>query len=158
MEQLAVETREFLRDKSQKNTLLMGELEHDWQAIYSALESAFLDWNAAPPISQYTFETIDYRAYPMIIRRAVVELLESAAQKQQRNQLSYNDQGFAVTENDKAQAYVSLSNQLRRQYNQDRDRLKAAINMDTYWGGVHHDAYEQTEGDWPFGVPFGETF
>ena len=116
MEKLAKRIRSFVRDFVVKNKLDMGEIEHEWGDIYDGIEDAFMDWNASPPTTTDTLKTIDKRAIPLLVRRVAAYLLQSAAQEQARNQIRYNDQGFGVTEDDKAQMYLTMSQELEGSY------------------------------------------
>lgn len=144
MEVAAKKTRKYIRDIEERNELLMGEVEHDWDEIYDALEDAISAWNSIRPMTTDTMESLDRRAYRYIRMRAAAYLLKSAANKQARNQIQYNDQGFQVSENDKAQMYLSLANQERKEFEQKVPEVKKALNIESFWGGVHGDFHRDT--------------
>lgn len=135
IERAAFMTRQFLRDYPEENELDFGELEHSWADVKRAVRQALQDWNAKQPPSQDTLETLPEEARGLLYKRSAVELLRSAAQGQARNRYNYSDQGFQVSENDKAGLYMQLAQQINREYEQKAQKLKAALNAQTFWGG-----------------------
>ena len=143
MKKAAERTRSFLRDTSAENFLDEGESQHSWERIYEALEDAISDWNMTPPVSAASVDSegtiqIDPRANPLLVRRATATLLMSEANKQTRNQITFSDQGFSVSENDKGGAFTQMASQMIQEYNLDKTRLKALLNAADTWGGFHH--------------------
>mgnify|MGYP006421097531 CR=1 FL=1 len=145
MEIAAKRVRKYVRDIEGKNELLMGEVEHDWEEIYDAIEDAIMAWNQTRPLTNdQTVEDIDQRAYRLIRMKSAAYLLESAAQNQARNNLNYNDHGFSVSENDKAQVYLSMARQENKKFERNAGELKKALNIESFWGGVSGDIYSKT--------------
>jgi hypothetical protein len=94
------------------------------------------------PISDDTMKTIDRRAYRLIQIRAAVYLLRSAAQQQSRNNIQYSDQGFSVSESDKARDYQALAAELNQEFEMKAKNLKVSLNQESFWGGQHGEFYE----------------
>lgn len=136
----------FMRDHAEMNTLLMNEREFDAHEVVAAAEDALMDWNATPPLTNHTFKSFPPQGRGLLYLRGAIYLLRSAANSQARNQVQYQDQGFSVVENDKAGIYLQMAAQMEQEYDLKKRRLKTARNMDSMWGGVHHDSFEDPWG------------
>ena len=144
IEMMASRVRSFLRDVETENHLDLGEVKYSWKQIYDGCEAAFEDWNSTPPISSLGLDSqnklqFDVRTYGMLVRKAVIWLLEQSVPVEIRNQIQYSDQGFSVSEHDKAQLLMQVASQMEQDYDLKKRRFKTAVNMEAPWGGVRHN-------------------
>jgi len=138
--------RQFMRDTSLRNHLLMNELEFTWGELEMAIDNAVAMWNGTPPLSDKVISQFDLKERRVLYMDAASYLFQMGAHHQSRNQINYQDQGFSVSENDKGGVYLQISDTLRSQADLERRRIKGAKNIDDGWGGVHHDTYDEAGG------------
>jgi len=149
MEKAAERLRRFMRDFESRNHLDMGHLQHTWEDMYDAIEDAIAAYNALAPMTDEWIDTMDYRVYPIIIKRAAVWVLRSESYHQIANEISYSDQGFQVTEHGKTGTFAQLASYLESEFDIEARRMKTAANINSSagWGGVHHPTYSNPYGD-----------
>lgn len=134
----------FLRDDPALNELIDGK-ESSPAQLRDALEASLDDWNTTPPpIPFVTYET--HPSKRLLIRGAVIEILESAGILQSRNKLQYNDGGISVSTSDKAQAYASWISAFASRYERKKIEIKKSINITRGWGQAPSE-YSTIHGD-----------
>ncbi|MEE9569435.1 MAG: hypothetical protein V3W37_08620 [Candidatus Binatia bacterium] len=135
--QRAAELRAFLRDDPVLNELLEGKESTDGQ-LKTAILDSIEDWNTTqPPLA-----AIDIESHPsprLMIRGAVIEILESAAIYYARNQLPYSDGGISVDDKNKLQLYqakIASLSEGSRGYEAKKVALKKTTNIAAGFGSV----------------------
>lgn len=126
--------RRFLRDDPRFNTLLSGFETNDEQ-LDLCITLALSDWNTTPPLIGFV-STGTHPSGVLLIVGTIIQVLVSAGILQSRNQLNYTAGGVTVQVSDKAQQYQSWLNLLVAQYENQKNRLKQAINLESCWGGI----------------------
>jgi hypothetical protein len=142
------EVRMYLRDFAELNRLITGEESSDRMIAWAVMD-ALDDINNSPPlISKYTVENFPNRS--LLLRGAVISLLESVGIMQTRNQLNFSDGGIQVSVSDKAPMIMQWLNFLKSSYEDKKTRWKIAVNIqqaftgsaitsDYYFlGGIYH--------------------
>jgi len=110
-----------------------------------AIEDSLDDWNTTPPPIPH----VTYNSHPsrrLLIRGAVIEILESAGILMSRNRLDYSDGGVTVRVSDKAQDYSQWIDRFINRYEKKKYEIKKTINIQRGWGSVASE-YEQIHGD-----------
>lgn len=120
--------RAKLRDYPELNRLVAGQETSDREIAFAIME-AVDDFNNTPPlIENYTLDT--FPSPSLLIRGAIINILESVALLQTRNQMTYSDgQGIQVGVSDKAPMLMSWINLFTQQYEAKKARLKQALNL-----------------------------
>ena len=126
--QLIAMVRTKLRDFPELNRLIEGKETSD-REIALALVEAVDDFNNTPPlIEAYNLE--NFPSPSLLIRGALINILESVGLLQTRNQMSYSDgQGIQVSISDKAPMLMQWLTLFMNQYEQKKLRLKKALNL-----------------------------
>lgn len=135
--------RMYLRDYAELNRLIKGE-EHSDRMIAWAVMDAVDDFNKTPPLTSYTLQ--NFPSSSILRLGTVVNLLESLGLLQTRNHLTFSDGGIQVGVSDKTpllQAWIQL---LQNKYEEKKQRLKIALNIEGAWGGGVHSEYLWTNG------------
>lgn len=151
-EHFAKKIRQFLQDEADKNHLLLGEREFSWEDIYRGIDDALGDFNITQPSSNYTARTLPKLLRNLIYMRAAVYCFRSAANVQARNNTQFSDQGFTVSESDKAPMYLQLAGNILQDYEQKKLEYKVQVNIDSFWGGIGSDAAYWSEGGHEDGI------
>lgn len=120
--------RARLRDYPELNRLIAGHETSD-RDIALALAEAVDDFNTSPPlIENYRLE--NFPSVSLLIKGAIIRVLESVGLLQTRNHLVYSDgQGIQVGVSDKAPQIMSWLNMFVNSYEQKKVRLKRALNL-----------------------------
>jgi hypothetical protein len=142
------EVRMYLRDFSELNRLITGEESSDRMIAWAVID-ALDDINNSPPlIKKYTVENFPNRS--LLLRGAVISLLESVGIMQTRNQLNFSDGGIQVSVSDKAPMIMQWLNFLKGSYEDKKSRWKIATNIQSamtgsgiisdyyFLGGIYH--------------------
>jgi hypothetical protein len=140
--------RTYTRDFAELNRLIAGVESSNRQIVF-AIADTLDDWNTTPPFSQDTLDSLPSKS--VFLRGVVCTLLESVGMLQTRNQISFNDSGLQVGINDKTQFIQSWLQLLRNTYEEKKQRIKIARNIETSWGGGVHSEYRFVNnffGDW----------
>jgi hypothetical protein len=126
--QLISMVRTKLRDFPELNRLIEGKETSD-REIALALAEAVDDFNTTPPlIESYTIE--NFPSPSLLVRGALINVLESVGLLQTRNQMSYSDgQGIQVSVSDKTPMLMQWLTLFMNQYEQKKLRLKKALNL-----------------------------
>lgn len=140
--------RTYMRDYAELNRLIAGVESSNRQIVF-AVADTLDDWNTTPPFSQETLTSMPSKS--VFLRGVVCTLLESIGLLQTRNQLSFSDGGLQVGINDKTPFIQSWLQLLRNTYEEKKQRIKIAKNIETAWGGGVHSEYRFVNnffGDW----------
>lgn len=130
--------RTFLRDYAELNRLIAG-VEHSNRQIVWAIGDALDDFNTTPPFTR--FDLSNFPSKSLLVRAVTITLLESLGLLQTRNQLNFSDGGLSVGINDKTPYIQSWLQLFKNSYEEKKQRLKVAYNIETAWGGGIHSEY-----------------
>ena len=120
--------RAKMRDYPELNRLIDGRETSDREIAFAIVE-AIDDFNNTPPLIQ-RFTVENFPSPSLLIRGAIVNVLESVGLLQTRNQMSYSDgQGVQVSVSDKAPILMNWIQLFVNQYEQKKFRLKQALNL-----------------------------
>ena len=126
------QVRTFLRDYPELNRLIKG-VENSNRQIVWAISDALDDFNTTPPFTKFSLGNFPSKS--LLLRATVCALLESVGLLQTRNQLSFSDGGLTVGISDKTPFLQSWIQLFRGQYEDKKNRLKVAYNIEQGWGG-----------------------
>jgi hypothetical protein len=132
------QVRLFTRDYAELNRLIAGVESSNRQIVWAVMD-ALDDFNTTPPFTSFTIGTFPSRS--LLIRATVIALLESVGLLQTRNHLSFSDGGIQVGINDKTPFIQSWLQLFRNGYEQKKEKLKVAYNIESAWGGGIHSEY-----------------
>lgn len=138
-EQMAEVVRTFMRDFPQLNRLIRG-VENSNRLIYWAIDDALEDWNTTPPL----IGAVAINTFPskrLLVRGAVINLLESVGLLQTRNHLTFSDGGIQVGVSDKTPLIQSWLQYFKNDYEQKKLKLKVSMNIEGAWGGGVNSEY-----------------
>ena len=101
------------------------------------------DFSSTPPLlGAFSLDDLlDLNAYRMARYGTISVLLESVAMLQTRNQLNFSDGGVSVGVSDKGPQLMQWAQSFDAKYQQARDKLKIALNIEGIMGssGVHSE-------------------
>jgi hypothetical protein len=140
--------RLFLRDSPELNRLIAGTENSDRQIVW-AIFDALDDFNTTPPFTRATLRTFPSKS--LLLRATTIALLESVGLLQTRNHLSFSDGGMQVGINDKTPFIQSWLQLFKNSYEEKKQRIKVAMNIETAWGGGSSSEYSYVNsfyGDW----------
>jgi len=135
--------RAYMRDYPELNRLIKGEEHSDRLIAFAAMDSLD-DFNSTPPMTQYQFT--NFPSKYLLLRGTVITLLESIGLLMTRNHLNFSDGGIQVGVSDKTPLIQSWIQLFTNKYEQKKDRLKVALNIEGGWGGGVHSEYLWTAG------------
>lgn len=138
LEQFVALVRAYMRDYPELNRLIKGE-EHSDRLIAWAVIDAMDDFNSTPPMTNYQLH--NFPSKHILLRGTVISLLESIGLLMTRNHITFSDGGIQVGVSDKTpliQAWIQL---LTNKYEEKKQRLKIALNIEGGWGGGMHSEY-----------------
>jgi len=144
LQQLINTVRLYLRDYPELNRLIRGQ-EHSDRMIMWAVADAIDDWNSTPPL----IPRVDLQNFPsksLLLRGIVISLLESIGLLMTRNHLTFSDGGIQVGKNDKTPLIQSWLQLIGNRYEEKKQKLKIAINIELGWGQGMHSEYLWTNG------------
>lgn len=124
--------RTFIRDYPELNRLIAG-VENSNRQIVWALHDALDDFNTTPHFTSYSFD--NFPSSSLLLRGTVISLLESVGLLQTRNYLQFSDGGIQVGVSDKTPFIQSWIQLFRNSYEEKKQRIKVAINIENAWGG-----------------------
>lgn len=120
--------RAHVRDFPELNRITAGTESSDRQIALAILE-AIDDFNTTPPLIA-SANLSNFPSISLLIRGAVIFLLEGVGLLQTRNNLSYFDgTGVQVNVSDKGPQLLQWINLYTQQYEARKRRLKQALNM-----------------------------
>ena len=135
--------RSFMRDYPELNRLIQGQ-EHSDRLIAWAIIDALDDFNTTPPMTNYGLTNFPSRH--LLLRGTVISLLESLGLLMTRNHLTFSDGGIQVGVSDKTPLIQSWLQMFSNKYEQKKDRLKVALNIEGGWGGGVRSEYSWANG------------
>lgn len=138
-EQMAQVVRNFMRDFPELNRLVRG-VENSNRLIFWALDDALEDWNTTPPL----IGPADITSHPsrrLLMRAAVIHLMESVGILSTRNHITFSDGGIQVGISDKTALIQSWLQYFKNDYEQKKLRLKVSMNIEGAWGGGVNSEY-----------------
>ena len=126
--QLVSMIRAKLRDFPELNRLIEGKETSD-REIALALMEAIDDFNTTPPLIE-TYTLDNFPSPSLLVRGALINIVESVGLLQTRNQMTYSDgQGVQVSVSDKTPMLIQWLTLFMNQYEQKKNRLKKALNL-----------------------------
>lgn len=136
--------RAFMRDYAELNRLIKGE-EHSDRLIAWAVIDALDDFNTSPPMTGYRLSNFPSKS--ILLRGAVISLLESVGLLMTRNHLTFSDGGVSTGGlSDKTPLIQSWIQLFTNKYEDKKTKLKIALNIEGGWGGGLHSEYLYTSG------------
>lgn len=138
LEQFIGTVRLFMRDYPALNRLIAGE-EHSDRMIAWAIVDALDDFNTTPPMTN--FGLTNFPSTSILLRGTVINLLQSIGLLMTRNHLTFSDGGLQVGVSDKTPLIQSWIQMFANSYEEKKQRLKIAINIEGGWGGGIHSEY-----------------
>jgi hypothetical protein len=146
------QVRMYLRDFPELNRLVDGYESSDRMLAWAVID-ALDDFNNTPPlIGAYTVSGFPYPS--LLLRGAVISVLQSVGIMQTRNQLQFSDGGISVGVSDKAPMIMQWVQMLQQSYEQKKVQFKIATNIsnalgnhsvmsDYYFLGGYYDIFER---------------
>lgn len=132
------DVRVYTKDIPEFNILLEGEQQSSEALINLSRRLAVQDYNAASPVSDYTDETIPQDCDTLVLYGILHHLANSEAERQLRNQITYNAQGLNAGIDDKFVLYSQLAQSYKALFDQKVKENKAYHNAMQCWG--HSDS------------------
>lgn len=135
----AEEVRLFLQDREELNPLLLG-IRFTPEMIEQAMLNTVDYYNLMnPPLGiMYSIENFPYRS--LLLLGTAAYLLRSGAINEAANQLSYSADGIQVNDKDKSQIFMSLSENLQKDFKELGQQIKMNQNIAQIYG-VKHSEY-----------------
>jgi hypothetical protein len=130
--------RTFFRDFPELNRLITGVESSNRQIVW-ALADALDDFNTTPHFTSYGLT--NFPSSSLLIRGTAISLLESVGLLQTRNHLQFSDGGIQVGVSDKTPFIQSWIQLFRNSYEEKKQRIKIAINIENAWGGGTFSEY-----------------
>ncbi len=130
------DVREYMRDYKDSNRLNQAE-EFSESRINLCIDFALDDFNNTPVQTAFTAEKFPARAILML--GVIAHLYKGEKFFQARNNLTYNDAGVTVNDNDKAPVYAELSSQLMQEFETKTRQWKRQYNLRRGWGGFNSE-------------------
>ena len=127
------DVRLYAKDLTELNVLLEGEYQSSDELITLAMKLAVNDFNVVPPISQYS--TSDFPSDTVLMYGILHHLANGEAERQLRNNVTYNAQGLNAGIDDKFPQYNQLSQYYKQLFEQKIKELKTQQNLEKAWGG-----------------------
>ncbi len=125
--------RLYAKDDPALNILLQGEHESPEELIQLAMRLAVNDFNVVPPISSYSTE--DFPSDTVLLYGVLHHLANAEAEKQLRNQVTYNAQGMNAGIDDKFIQYNQLAQYYKSLFESKINQFKTQSNLEQAWGG-----------------------
>ena len=125
--------RLYAKDKAEFNVLLEGEPQSSNELIELAIHLAVDSFNNAAPLTSFTWET--FPSDEALFYGVMHHLANSEAERQLRNQVTYNAQGLNAGIDDKFMQYNTLAQYYKGLFEQRIAALKTYMNQNAAWGG-----------------------
>jgi hypothetical protein len=132
------EVRLFLQDRTELNPLLLG-IRFTPEMIEQAMINTVDYYNLMNPPTgiMYTLESFPYRA--LLLLGTASYLLRSGAINEAANQLTYSADGIQVNDKDKAQIFMTLSQNLQQDFKELGQQIKMNQNISQIYGTKHSE-------------------
>jgi len=124
--------RTFTRDYPELNRLIAGFESSNRQIVW-AIADAIDDFNTTPHFTNYGI--VNFPSASLLLRGTVISLYESVGILQTRNHLQFSDGGIQVGVSDKTPFIQSWIQLFKNSYEEKKQRIKVAINIENAWGG-----------------------
>ena len=129
------EVRLALRDVCPSFNNLLEDVEFSDTEIAFAITRPVDEWNDTPPhVRTYSYATFEFRS--AWIKATISYLLESAAYHYARNTLAYNAGGMSINDMDKMNPYMTLAQNLKKEWLAFMEAKKREINMSLCYGMI----------------------
>lgn len=127
------EVRLFLQDREELNPLLLG-IRFTPEMIEQAMINTVDYYNMMNPPTgvMYAVEEFPYRS--LLLLGTAAYLLRSGAINEAANQLTYAADGIQVSDKDKAQIFMSLSQSMQDDFKQLGQQIKMNQNIAQIYG------------------------
>lgn len=125
--------RIYAKDLAEFNVLLEGNYQSLDELIELAIRLSINDFNIVAPVTQYT--VADFPSDVVLLYGVLHHLANAEAERQLRNQVTYNAQGLNAGIDDKFLQYNQLAQHYKNLFDQKLRELKMFINQDKAWGG-----------------------
>ena len=122
----------YTKDLPEFNVLLEGEEQSEPGLIALAMRMAVSEFNSIPPVTVFYLENFPNDS--LLLYGTLFCLANSEAERQLRNQVSFNTQGGQASIDDKHQQYLSLATFYKTLFDQKAQALKQYINQEEAWG------------------------
>ena len=144
--------RQYLRDFPELNRLIDGQETSDRMLAWAVID-ALDDFNNTPPfIGNHTVGSFPYKS--LLLRGAVIAVLESVTMLQMRNQMQYSDGGITVSVSDKGPLLMQWISMLQGSYERKKVQYKMSRNIesamtgegimsDYYFLGGYYDVFDR---------------
>lgn len=129
----AADVRLYAKDDAAMNVLLQGRYQSEDDLIELALKLAVNDFNVVPPISSYAVS--NFPSDTMLMYGTLHHLANGEAERQLRNQVTYNAQGLNAGIDDKYQQYNQLALYYKQLFEAKIKEMKSQQNLEKAWGG-----------------------
>jgi hypothetical protein len=126
--------REYAKDEAPINILLDNKEQSSDPVIERAMRLTVFTYNAIQPISFNTLE--DFPNDHIFLMGVLYHLCNTEAERQLRNQATYNAQGLNAGIDDKTQQYQQLAANYLQQFTSMSQMYKQSVNVAEAWGGV----------------------
>ena len=127
------EIRHYVKDNPLLNILLEGNYQSCDELIALAKKLSIGDFNIIPPVTQYLEE--NFPSDTVMLYGILHHLANSEAERQLRNQITYNAQGLNAGIDDKYQQYLQLAQYYKGLFDQGITSYKQSLNIEKAWGG-----------------------
>lgn len=129
------EIRLHLGDSEINEVSLLDTFEFTDTEIADCMRRVVDHWNQTPPPVQ----TYNYDNYPFKywwIKGTMIELLKIAARRYARNRLQYSAGGVNIDDQNKANDYIAMANDMKQEYMDWFKAAKVGQNMARAWSSV----------------------
>lgn len=127
------DVRLYAKDDAALNVLLEGKYQSSDEIIELAMKLAANDFNIVPPTSVYTVS--NFPSDTVLLYGTLHHLANGEAERQLRNNVTYNAQGLNAGIDDKFPQYNQLASYYKQLFEQKIKELKVQQNMEEAWGG-----------------------
>ena len=129
------EVRLFLRDNNRDKNLLLNDYEYGDNEIVAAIMMPVNEFNeTAPPRTNYNAGNFPYRYH--WIKATAGYLLESAANRFERNRLAYKADDVTIDDQAKAETYLGIASRYLDEWKTFIREEKYKMNISRGWGST----------------------
>jgi hypothetical protein len=129
------EIRLALGDTEVNEVSLLDNFEFTDTEIAFSVRRVVDYWNQTPPpVSTYTYENFPFRYW--WTQGVMIELLRIAAKRYARNRLQYSAGGVQIDDQNKANDYTALANDMKKEFDEWFVKTKVGQNMARAWGSM----------------------
>ena len=124
----------YTKDHPELNILLEGNLQSSNELVSLCMELCLSDFNSTPPVTEYDLASFPNQS--ILLYGTLHHLCNSEAERQLRNQVTFNAQGVHAGIDDKSQLYMNLSQYYKQLFDSKVKEFKTYLNMEEAWGGL----------------------